>query len=605
MTARQPTQQVLLSANIATDNDIVYARQRARQIGAILGFSQLDQTALATAVSEITRNALQYAGGGKIEFAVERSSVPQALSIQVSDNGPGIQNLESVLWGEHKSTTGMGIGLIGTRRLTEHFHIESDRSGTIVSFCKTIPSSLDPPALDLSRIAAELAQQPRPSVLEESQRQSRELLQALETIDATGKELQKRNEELARLNLELEETNRGAVALYAELDEKAEALRRADDLKSQFVSHVSHEFRTPMNAVLALSNLLLRRMDGDLTTEQEKQVTFIRKAASDLIEMVNDLLDLAKVESGKTEVRYKSTDVGHMLGGIRALMRPLATNDMVSLIFEEPPSLQIVTDEAKVGQILRNLVSNALKFTERGEVRVTTTVAEGGRLVEFAVQDTGIGIAHADLEAVFREFSQVQNARQQQVKGTGLGLSLSRKLATLLHGSLRVTSEVGVGSRFVLAIPTRPQTATDIPEVPNDSRPILLIDDEESARYLTRQLLRGTKRPILESSEGWQGAERARFEQPALIILDLIMIGATGFDVLEELKADPMTRDIPVVIQTSKALNAMDRERLDNKAAAIMSKQPGNRVEALCVIREILDESALFIDEPEFVGTRV
>jgi CheY-like chemotaxis protein len=164
-----------------------------------------------------------------------------------------------------------------------------------------------------------------------------------------------------------------------------------------------------------------------------------------------------------------------------------------------------------------------------------------------------------------------------------------------------VTSEVGVGSCFVLTIPTDPQVSIEPIGGTADSRPILLIDDEESARYITRQLFRGTKRAILESSDGWQGAERARFEQPALIVLDLMLGGVTGFDVIEELKADPMTRDIPVVIQTSKVLTTADRDRLGAKAASIMPKS-GNRAEALRLIREILHESALFIDEPEFTG---
>lgn len=601
MTARQPEGKIL-SAAIATENDVVYVRQRTRHIAALIGFNSLDQTALATAVSEVARNALQYAGGGRIDFTLDLSTTPQFFAIQITDKGPGIENLKSVLRGEYQSPTGMGIGLTGTRRLAERFRVVSDCSGTTVSFGKVIPGDRPLAPKELGRLAAALAHQSLANTSEEHHHQNRELLHALEMLDIVNKELQKRNEELARLNLELEETNRGAMALYAELDEKAEALRKADELKSQFVSHVSHEFRTPMNAVLALANLLLRRMDGDLNPEQEKQVMFIRKAASDLIEIVNDLLDLAKVESGKTDVHYKEVDVGQLLSGVRALMRPLATNEMVTLIFDESPSLTIATDESKVAQILRNLISNALKFTERGEVRISAEFDEKNRSVKFSVEDTGIGIAPQDLESIFQEFSQVQNAYQKRVKGTGLGLSLSRKLAMLLHGTLQVTSEVGVGSRFVLCVPTHPHTTVASGQSDPELRPILLIDDEESARYLTRQLLRGTRRPILESTEGWQGAERARFEQPALILLDLIMMGASGFDVLDELKADPMTSSIPIVIQTSKVLNPVDRERLGNRPAAIMTKEPGRRTDALSLIRKILNEPMLFVDEPEFAN---
>ncbi len=289
----------------------------------------------------------------------------------------------------------------------------------------------------MSRLSLQLAQQPSPQLSDALQQQNRDLLQALGALRVRENELAGRSSELARLNLELEETNRGVVALYAELEERATALRRADALKSQFLSYVSHEFRTPVNSVMALTHLLLRRTDGDLTGEQEKQVIFIRKAVEGLAEMVNDLLDLAKVESGKTEVRNSSVEVSQILGAVRALMRPLATNDAVTLVFEDPPAgLMIETDEAKLGQILRNLVSNALKFTEKGEVRVSVRCSPEDGAVSFAVKDTGIGIAPEHLEVVFQEFSQIDHSIQGRVKGTGLGLSLSRKLAELLEGSL-------------------------------------------------------------------------------------------------------------------------------------------------------------------------
>ena len=193
-----------------------------------------------------------------------------------------------------------------------------------------------------------------------------------------------RQAELSRLNQELEETNRGVVALYAELDEKAVALRRADELKSRFPLHVSHEFRTPLNSILALRQLLIRRADGDLSAEQERQVDYIRTAAGELSEMVNDLLDLAKVEAGKTEVRLGGLDVGHLFRALRGIMRPLAVNDAVALVFEEPAEgLTIQSDEAKVSQIVRNLISNALKFTEHGEVRVSSRLSAGGDQLEF------------------------------------------------------------------------------------------------------------------------------------------------------------------------------------------------------------------------------
>ena len=463
---------------------------------------------------------------------------------------------------------------------------------------------------DLARLTLLLSQQPASELPDALRQQNQDLIETLDTLRAREAELESRRLELERLNLELEETNRGVVALYAELEESASALRRADELKSQFLSYVSHEFRTPVNSVIALTHLLLRRTDGELTSEQEKQVMFIRKAVDGLSEMVNDLLDLAKVGSGKTEVRSSAVEVGQVLGAVRALMRPLATNDAVTLIFEEcAPGLLIETDEAKLGQILRNLVSNALKFTEKGEVRVRMSCIPGGDLISFFVEDTGFGIAPQDLEVIFQEFSQIHNPIQGRVKGTGLGLSLSRKLAELLGGTLKVSSQQGHGSTFTLTLPQRirSQPTVDVPpriETEGISRAILIVDDEEASRYVCRQLFRGTQYRLIES-EAREAAERARFERPDLIILDLVMPGRTGFEVLEELKGDAATRNIPVVIHTSKKITSADTARLSGRHVGLLSKSSENRREAFETIRRVLGDPELFADEPEFAKNGV
>src|SRR5262249_6200538 len=181
-------------------------------------------------------------------------------------------------------------------------------------------------------------------------------------------ELRRRQDDLERLNHELEDTNLGVIALYSELDEKAADLRRADEMKSRFLSHMSHAFRTPPHSIIALSPLLLNRSDGDLTEEQEKQVSFIRKGAGTLLEMVGDLLDLAKIEAGKVEVRPADFTVENLFSALRGVFRPMLANKAIDLIFEEVGDIPALsTDEGKVAQILRNFISNALKFTERGE----------------------------------------------------------------------------------------------------------------------------------------------------------------------------------------------------------------------------------------------
>ena len=264
----------LLTVAIRYEHDVVLARQRARQIAALLKFSLEEQTRIATAVSELARNAFQYARGGKVEFSVEGKTAPQLLQIKVSDSGPGIANLPDILDGQYRSKTGMGLGIIGVRRLVDQFHIKAPPGGgTTILLTKLFPKGatmLLPNALPA--LLDQLMQTGPENPFEEMQRQNQELLRALE-------ELQRRQDELVDLNRELDDTNRGVVALYAELDEKADHLRRADELKTKFLSNMSHEFRTPLNSIHALCRILLDRADGPLTSEQETQIKFIQKGA--------------------------------------------------------------------------------------------------------------------------------------------------------------------------------------------------------------------------------------------------------------------------------------------------------------------------------------
>ena len=424
----------LLQIAIATETDIVLVRSRTRRLAELIGFDSQDQTRITTAVSEIARNAYEYARGGTIEFRL--TGEPARFMVVVRDRGPGIADLSAILAGSHKSATGMGVGLLGARRLMDTFDIHAKPGeGTTVRMAKTLPqrAPVMTPAL-LTRIMNTLAADGPANAMAEIGRQNQQILLQLE-------ELQSRQDDLQRVNQELQDTNRGVVALYAELDERADHLRRADELKSKFLSHMSHEFRTPLNSILALSRLLLARSDGELTAEQETQIRFIRKAAENLTELVDDLLDLAKVEAGKTVVVASPFTVASLFGALRGMLRPLLVGDAVALVFEEPhdiPSLD--TDEGKVSQILRNFISNAIKFTERGEVRIWATADPVADTVSLHVRDTGIGIAANDIEVIFQEFGQVAHRLQGRVKGTGLGLPLAKKLAELLGGGITVES---------------------------------------------------------------------------------------------------------------------------------------------------------------------
>jgi signal transduction histidine kinase/DNA-binding response OmpR family regulator len=685
------------------ERDVVKARQRARTLASLLGLDPQEQIRVATATSEIARNAFRYAKSGNVEFLVDLEA-PQHLVISVDDKGPGIGNLREVLDGQYKSETGMGMGIIGTRRLMDRFDIQtSPRGTTVVMQARLRGTPLKKE--QVRKVAEALGRSGPEDPFDEVERQNQELLKTLDDLKA-------RQHELAQVNRELEDTNRGVVALYAELDERADALRRASDLKTSFLSNMSHEFRTPLNSVLSLSRMLLDRMDGDLTAEQEKQVQYIRKSAEDLYEMVNDLLDLAKVEAGKVEVRPKRFTVGELFGTLRGMLKPLLQENSLDLVFEEDPQLPtLFTDDAKLSQVLRNFISNAIKFTQRGEVRVTAADAGDGT-VAFAVADTGIGIAPEDQERIFEEFTQIDNPAQHRAKGTGLGLPLARNLARLLGGEVTVTSTLGLGSTFTAVIPVtypgirasqqasepaipqlqpgklavllvednretafliesyfkrsefgaiavhsladarkvlarmRPAavvldivlqgepcwgfikelTAADLPvlavsvsqsaaralaagadaflQKPLDAASlvrslrqltsrqtggrILLIDDNEVSRYVLRNLIPEESLEIVEARSGREGLQAALQHKPRVIFLDLAMPDLNGFEVLRELRQDARTRDIPVVIHSSHAIQENERARVDYPRVTIWPKNWLDKEDAPAEMQKLL-----------------
>jgi signal transduction histidine kinase len=450
----------IMKLAVASELDVVGARQRAREIAALCHFGLRDQVRVATSVSELARNLYNYAVAGKVEFAIVDSGKGQALQIRITDQGPGIAQLESIMGGQYQSHTGAGLGILGAQRLMDSFEIRSVTAaaaqagsapvGTeIVLRIKLPPEAPHLSVLMVGQISTRLAASAPESMLSEVQQQNQELL-------GTLAELKARQEELLKLTRDLEETNRGVRVLYEELDEKAQHLRQADELKSRFLSNMSHEFRTPLSSIRALAKLLLARADGELSIEQEKQVTYILQSTLALNEMVDDLLDLAKIEAGKVNVRAESFMVHEMFTALRGVMRPLVLNPALTLTFDEtPPGMALDTDQAKLMQILRNFISNALKFTERGAVTVRALALPEQDAMRFDVTDTGIGIPAGSLNFIFEEFNQVENHLQANAKGTGLGLPLCRKLADLLGGSVAVASSVGAGSTFSVTLPLR------------------------------------------------------------------------------------------------------------------------------------------------------
>ncbi|MDB5807884.1 MAG: histidine kinase [Betaproteobacteria bacterium] len=585
----------MLRTAAATDHDVVGARQAARQVAAALGYDLQDQTRIATAVSEIARNARRYARDGEVEFSIEGESAPQLLLVRVSDKGPGIPHLDAVLAGRYRSRTGMGMGLIGAQRLMDQCQVRTGDKGTEVMLKKILPARS--PYFDAERIAAvarTLAAEPSASPFEEIQQQNRELVRALS-------ELRERQDELSQLNGELEDTNRGVVALYAELDEKADHLRRADQMKSRFLSNMSHEFRTPLNSIRALSKILLARGDGDLTSEQEKQVEFIEKAAQDLRVLVDDLLDLAKIEAGKIEVHPVEVSVPTLFSALRGMLRPLLVGDSVNLKFVEPAGMPLLyTDEAKVSQILRNFISNSLKFTEHGEIRVSATYDNETGNATFSVADTGIGIRPEDHETIFEEFTQVKNPLQSRARGTGLGLPLCRRLAQLLGGTIGLDSEPGTGSTFFASIPAQfaDHAVKALPEalapVANAMKiPLLVVDDDEVDQMFYAKVLRETCYEVFPARTLREARRMLQNLRPAAIILDIIFRGEDSWHWLGELKKDATTRGIPVIMIS----NVTDARKAELLGADASLDKPVERAVLLEKLNEVTRRRILVVED--------
>ena len=536
----------ILSVGVHHEHDVVGARQRARQFAAALGFDGTEQTRIATAVSELARNAFQYAGGGTVEYVLEGAAPPQVLIVRVSDAGPGIANVDDVLGGRYRSGTGMGLGLIGTRRLMDQFDVSSTSAGTVITIKKLLPRrSRLIAGKELKELADRLASERPAGPLEEVQQQNQELLRTLD-------ELRARQDELERVNRELEDTNRGVVALYAELDERADHLRRADELKTKFLSNMTHEFRTPVNSILALSRLLADRLGAK--PDQKDELFYIRKSAQQLSDLVDDLLDIAKVEAGKIEVRPGPFEVSALFGALRGMLRPLLVNQSLSLVFDEPEDLPpMFSDESKVSQILRNFISNALKYTERGEVRVSAALTPARDAIRFSVADTGIGIPEQDLPRVFDEFVQIENPLQRRVKGTGLGLPLSKRLAELLGGSIAAESTLGVGSTFTVTVPLvfRDPTQATVNAIQPGRSAVLVVEDSDEDLLLYERSLASTRFQVVPARTIGAAVTALTAIEPAAIILDIRMQGEEAWDLLAKLKREPQTRTVPLIVAST------------------------------------------------------
>jgi PAS domain S-box-containing protein len=358
------------------------------------------------------------------------------------------------------------------------------------------------------------------------------------------------------------------------LRQAKEAAEDASRAKSSFLANMSHELRTPLNAIIGFTRLVMRRAKDALPVKQFENLEKILASSEHLLSLINSILDLAKVEAGRMEVKASEFALEPVLDLCLRTVEPLIKNEGVRLVRDiaDPPTT-LRTDEEKLRQILINLLSNAIKFTEVGSV--TLRVRTDGAHVAFAVTDTGIGIPAEALSAIFEEFHQVDNSATRSHSGTGLGLAISHRLARLLGGRIDVESREGEGSTFTLTIPARlagapeavpspPKAALAAAPVPRPGpKLVLAIDDDPNVVYLLQENLADAGYTVVGAPNGQDGLRMARELRPRAITLDIMMPGTDGWQVLHALKTDPQTREIPVVL-----ISIVDQKELGYRLGA-------------------------------------
>ena len=413
------------------------------------------------------------------------------------------------------------------------------------------------------------------------------------TLFAQRNEIAERHSELTRVNVELSESHQGILALHRELQEKSDETQHDNVIKTRLIAHLSHELRTPLHSILGLTQLLKSHTDAGLLGEQAKQVRFIRASAEELLTLIDDVLDLGRLNAGHAQVHIDRFRLDDFVGSMRGALRPLLpSNTMVDLVIEDAPEVvELETDRTKLSQIVRNLVSNALKFTECGEVRVRITVHT--ERMEIRVSDTGIGIAAADIATIFEEYGQVESHLQQRTKGTGLGLPLSLRLAERLGGTLRAESTVAKGSTFTVDIPTIHAEARAVHEMRARSRckpagavSVLVVEDDRQTLVLYDTYLVAAGFHVMPARSIEEAAALMHESRPAAIVLDVLLEGDSSWGFLAALKNNPDTQDIPVLVvsvthQEDKAralgadefwLKPVDQDRLVRKLKECLTR---------------------------------
>jgi PAS domain S-box-containing protein len=391
-------------------------------------------------------------------------------------------------------------------------------------------------------------------------------------------------QELKRNNMELETRNR-------EVEE-------ASRLKSEFLANMSHELRTPLNGIIGFSELMYNEEIGPVSSEHKEFLGDILTSGRHLLQLINDILDLSKVEAGKLEFRPEEMDVSKTIQEVCDILRAMSAKKHIDVKYSVDQRVHSVfVDPGKFKQVLYNYLSNALKFTpERGRVRVVASLV-GDAEFRIEVQDSGIGIHERDMSRLFVEFQQLDEGASKKYQGTGLGLALTKKIVEAQGGRVGVTSAIGTGSIFFAVLPRRAQSPAPEPFVAGLEQPgslaengvrILVIDDEPGVLKLMATTLRSLGYTPILAPDGLAGLTAVHEARPDAIILDLVMPHVNGYEFLEQLRAEPTNHDIPVIVWTSQDLSSHESGRLRALSQGIVLKRHGDVALLLEELKSIL-----------------